>query len=552
VGLAVIAALTSGCGSSPSAGTSADPAGAVPASAALFAEATVRPSGAQKSAALSAGKALSGQADPYLRLLAVLQAPGAPTLSFKRDVAPWLGPRAAIFLSSLGSSSQLLSLLQQGLIGGGSASALPFGAAGAQGAIVADTTDAGKARAFLEGQARHVGAHAVAYRGVSYMSGVDGLAFGLVHRFAVIGSESGMHGVIDTTLGGQPLTASSEYSKLLARAPSGALGHLYSSGASASGAQQGAAGLLGLLAGAHAANISIVPSESSLSLDADTPAASGGGGLLSSGSEGAQALGELPAESWLAVGLGHVGTSLGEDVRGLQQLASLTGTGPEAGGPSAGLSVKGLAEGLFTPLGLLGAQSAQARRDFASWMGSAGIFVSGASLLDLRGAVIIASKNPALSRAAVAKLGAQLRSSGGAVAPVSIPGTDAALGAHVSGLPVELDIADGRSSSGQTKFVLGIGAASVQAALNPPSTLAGAAPYTAAASALAEGIKPSVIVDFPTLLSLLETVGLIEDPTISKFVPYLRNLSALDGGGHGLGAGVERLRLTVGLRQASG
>jgi hypothetical protein len=565
--LATVAALTAGCGSSHSTGTSADPAGAIPASAALFAGATVRPDGAQKAAALAAGKALTGQADPYLRLVQVLQAPGSPALSFKRDLAPWLGPRAGIFLSSLGSSSQLLSLLQQSLSGGSSSSAaFPFaagggsagegagtaGAAAAQGAIVLDTSDAAKARSFLEGEARHAGAHTVAYRGISYQASAGGAAFGLVDRFAVIGSESGMRSVIDTTLGGPSLAGASGYAKLLAAAPSAALAHVYSNGASSGSAQQGASGLLALLAGPREANISLVPAAGSLTVDADTLAGSAAGGLLSSGSEGAQALGELPGESWLAVGLGQVGASLGEDVRGLRELASLGSSGPEAPTSSVGLNVKGLLEGLLTPLSELGAPGAQARRDFASWMGSAGIFASGASLLELKAAVVIASKNPALSRAAVAKLAAQLRKAGGSVTPVSIAGADAAVGARLSGLPVELDIADGRDASGQTKFVLGIGQASVADALNPPSTLSGAAPYTAATSALGEGIKPSLTLDFPTLLSLIEGVGLIEDPTISKFVPYLRNVTTLAGGGHSLGGGVERFRLVLGLRQASG
>jgi uncharacterized protein DUF3352 len=549
--IAGAAALASGCGAAHSSGTSADPARAVPGSAALFAEATVRPSGAQQSAALAAGKALTGQANPYLRLVAALQTPGSPVLSYKRDLAPWLGPRAGIFLSSIGSSSQLLSLLQLGLSASTSGTgAFPFltGPGGAQGAIVLDTSDAAKARSFLEAQARHAGAHRTSYRGVSYQESSSGVAFGLVNRFAVIGRESAMHGVIDTALGAPSLAAQGGYSKLMAAAPSGVLAHLYANGATA-GAAQGPSGLLGLLAGPHEASISLLPGAGSITVDADTPASGGGGALLSSGSEGAQALSELPGESWLAVGLPHLGTSLDEDVRGLRALTSLGGSGPEAPAASAGINVKGLLEGLLTPLSMLGAPSAQARHDYASWMGPAGIFASGAGLLELRAAVVIASKDPVRSRSAVAKLAAQLRQAGDSVGPVSIAGTDAAVGARISGLPVELDIAAGRASGGQAKFVLGLGAASVTSALNPPSTLAGSASYTAAGSALGEGIKPSLMVDFPTLLSLLEGVGLSEDPTISKFVPYLRNLTTLAGGGHGASAGIERFRLVLGLRQ---
>src|SRR5271167_1710638 len=98
--LVACAAIT-GCGSSHTSGSAADPAGAIPASAPLYAGALVRPTGSEKAAASASGRILTGQADPYLRLLGALQTPGSATLDFNRDVAPWLGPSAGIFVSSL-------------------------------------------------------------------------------------------------------------------------------------------------------------------------------------------------------------------------------------------------------------------------------------------------------------------------------------------------------------------------------------------------------------------------------------------------------------------
>jgi hypothetical protein len=561
-----VAAATAGCGSSHGSGTSADPAGAVPASAPLYAGATVRPGGSEKAAALAAGRSLTHQSDPYLRLVQLLQTPGSPALSFKRDLAGWLGPQAGIFLSSLSSPSSsesavLLSLVQQGLLGGSStAGGFPFGAGRAQGAIVLDTSDVAKARSFLDSQAAHAGARATSYRSVSYKASSTGVAFGVVSRFAVIGSESGLRGVVDTTLGGAPLTRASGYAKLLSGAPSSAIAHLYSNPAAAGvrGARPGRAGLMQLLAGAREANISLVPSTSSVAIDADLLASArtsnhapaGAGGLLASGADGAPALAELPADSWLAFGLGHVGASLAEDVQGLKALSSLASTLAGSGEASAAapLNLGSLFEALLTPLGVLAGNSAEARRDFTSWMGSGGIFASGGSLLELKGAVVITSTNPALSRAAVPKLAAQLRKAGASVQPVSIAGTDAAVGVRVKGLPLMLDIANGRDSSGKTKFVLGLGEASVTTALSPPGTLSGAPSTKAAEAALGEGIRPNLVIDFPTLLSLLEGVGLTEDPTLSKAVPYLKSLTTLAGGTRDLGGGVERVRVTAGLR----
>jgi len=579
--MGTLVGVLAGCGSSHSTGTAAEPATAVPASAPLYAGAIVRPDGSLKSAALADGQALTHQADPYVHLVAALQAPGSPAIDYNRDVAPWLGTQAGIFLTSSPASNrselgQLLSLLEQGLLGNPSgANAFPFGTHGVQGAIVMDTRDATRAGSFLDSEARAAGAHPVSYRGVTYQLGPGGVAFGVVDRFAVIGSEPGLRSVIDTTLGGPPLARAAAYSSLLASAPSGALAHVYASpgaspasarspatsgstgsgagggstGSSAGDESQGLQSLLHLLAGGRTVNVSLVPSTTSISLDADALASgstAASGGLLGSGSEGAKALGELPGESWLAIGLGNVGGTLGEDVQGLRGLLSLGSSTSE--NRSSTISVGGLLNGLLAPLLALGASDAEARRAFQSWMGPAGIFASGSGLLELKGAVVIASTNPSLSRAAVAKLAARLTKAGGSAQPVSVPGTEASVAVKLSGLPVALVIASGRDASGQSKFVIGLGEASVTAALNPSSTLSGSASYKAAAAALGEGIEPSLIVEVPTLLGLLEGVGLSEDPTISKFVPYLRSLTTLAGGGKSLSGGIERFRLVAGLQ----
>jgi hypothetical protein len=561
--LAAASIAATGCGSSGPSGTSIDPASAVPASAALYAGAVVRPEGSLQAAARSAGQTLTHQADPYLRLLGALQTPGSGALDFKRDVAPWLGPRAGVFLSAAGAGGsdeavgKLLTLVQQGLLGqGSSGGAFPFAAHSVEGAIVLDTRDSAKARSFLRALAGRAGARTTSYRGVSYQATSNGIAFGVVARLAVIGTEPALHAVIDTTSGGPALARAPSYSKLLAAAPSAALAHIFTDPSALpsakSSAARGSSSALSLLAGGRTVNVSLVPSKTSIAVDADTlSSSSGAGGLLGASSQAAAAMGELPGESWLAVGLGDVGGTLGRDSGALQGIASLasllTGSGAEEG-QAAGISVKGLLAGILQPLRELGGESAQARRELTSWMGSAGLFASGTGLLELKGGIAIESTDAALSRAAVAKLGAKLRKSGGSVQSASIPGTDAALAARLSGLPVALYIADGKGANGKTKFVIGIGEASIEAALNPSSSLSGAASY-GTASAVLDGGHPSVIVDFPTLLGLLEGIGLSEDPTIAPFVPYLRSLTTLSGGGSSAGSGIERFRLVLGLQQ---
>jgi Protein of unknown function (DUF3352) len=566
--LAAGALTGAGCGSSGSSGSSVDPANAVPASAALYAGAVVRPEGSLQKAARNAGQTLTHQADPYLRLLTALQTPGSGTLDFKRDIAPWLGPRAGVFLSAAGTSDaeaavgKLLTLVQQGLLGQSSSSgAFPFAAHSVEGAFVLDTRDVAKARSFVKALAGRAGAHTASYRGVAYQVNAGGVAFAIVARLVVIGTEPALHSVIDTTSGGPALARANDYAKLLAAAPSGALAHLYANpealSAGKSATAQDSSSAFSLLAGGRTVNVSLVPSDTSINVDADTLATTStqagatSGGLLSDSSDASRAMGELPGESWLAVGLGDVGNALGHGggaLRGIASLAGLiTGSGSDEG-QAAGISVSGLLAGILQPLRELGGESAQAQHELTSWMGSAGLFAEGTGLLELRGGIAIESNNPDLSRAAVAKLAAKLRKSGGSVQNAAIPGTDAAVAARLSGLPVVLYIANGQDASGKTKFVIGIGEASVQTALSPSSELSSAAAFGTASAALG-GAQPSVIVDFPTLLGLIEGVGLSEDPTISPFVPYLRSLTTLSGGGASAGGGIERFKLVLGLQR---
>jgi hypothetical protein len=548
---ALLAALAlAGCGSSHKSGTSADPAGVVPASASLYLGADVRPQGAEKSAAAAAGTALTRQANPYTRLIQALRTPGSNPLHYRLDVAPWLGPHAGAFVAAPAEAVALLPLLERLLVGSAAPVPFPYGAHGAQGALVLDTSDASAAQSFLDSQAAKAGAHAASYRGVAYKVTSGGVAFGLVQRFAVLGSEAGLHGVIDTALGGPSLVHQAPYTKLTAVAPAGVLAHLYvkPGGEAAAGASAEAAGTVALLAGGRAANISVVPASSSLTIYADAsgaPSTHGSRGLLSASAEGSQALSELPGDAWLAVGLADVGTTLGGDIGALHAVASLAGLG---GGSSSGsLSLGGLVEGLLSPLGVLAQAGARDPHDYTSWMGSGGIFASGSGLLELKGAVTIESKDPALSRAAVGKLGSLLSASGSSVKPTSIPGTDAAITVRVSGLPLALVIANGKDAAGGTKFVMGLGEPSVADALSPATTLASAQSRTTAAAALGEGIQPSLIFQVPTLLSILEGIGLTEDPSLRSVLPLLRGISSVAGGGHQLGEGVERLKLVIGL-----
>ena len=319
--------LAAGCGSSSSGGSSANPAGVVPASALVYGQAVVRPSGELQTNASAAGRKLTHRTSPYSQLVELLQTPGSPALNYDKDVAPWLGPNAGLFFISLGSSSSLEDLLEEafGAASGSSGSgAWPFASGssgGAQGAIVLNTSDLGKAKSFVSEAASHAGSHPASYRGVSYGLSPAGDAFAIVDKLVVLGTESGVRGVIETSQGGSALAHDPTYEKFSSVAPAEALAHVYANPSSlgedngVAVSSHGLPGLLGALGGEDPVNVSLVPSSSSIAVDADVAPASGGGGaggLIGAAASGGDAFGALPGDSWLAAGLGKPGSTAKE------------------------------------------------------------------------------------------------------------------------------------------------------------------------------------------------------------------------------------------------
>jgi hypothetical protein len=557
--LLALAALA-GCGSSGSG--SADPAGVVPASAPLYASVAIKPGGGSNGAATVAAKKLTHLAEPYGSLAQTLLASPGASLEYKRDIGPWVGERAGVFVTAgdagklAGSAGSLQTLLHRGL------SSLPsvLGASalaekGTQGAIVLQTTDAGAARSFVAKQAGRQGAHAASYRGVSFQISSGGLAEGIVKNFAVFGSESAMHAVIDTSLGASSFASKPGYSKpasgtiasayvepeKLAGAaqgggPGAAGGNSTSGGTGASGGAGQGASLLGqLIGGVQSATLTATATSNSISLQGEVHSSGATKPLF--GAEGAQALGELPATSWLAAGVGDTGANLPRALALLQGVASLGSSTvfSSFGGPSI--------EKLFKALDAPGAKLQQ---DFGSWAGPGGMFVSGSGLFNLQAGLVIASSEPTASRAAVGKLAALMRGAGATVANAAIPGADAAMSVKLPGFPAVIFIADGTSTSGQAKFVLGLGQQSIEGALSPSATLSTSAAYTSATATLGGGIEPSLIVEFPTLLGFLEGIGLTQSPSVSGLVPYLKSLGTLTAGATG-SAGTQRYKVVLGL-----
>ncbi len=567
VATALLAAALGGCGGSSPSGTSASPATVTPAATPLYIDAVVQPEGSLKTDATSTARTLTGHQQPFEGLLKLLSGPTGKAPSYSGEVQPWLGPHAGVFLSStalaraqgLLGAETLKKLLSEGL-GGLEAALLGQGglqtalASSGQDAVVLDTTDVDKAKSFLEGQAHSAGAHATTYRGVTYQVSPDGIAEGIMHKFAVIGSEAGLKSVIDTAAGGPSLAQASAYSKLTSTAEQGAIANAYLSSeelahalgsAGGSGGSPGiAASLLppleGLLGNPGQLYLSVIPRSNAVALDLDTLPPTSSTSSTSSealGESGAQVLRGLPGNSWLAVGIGDLGGALGKGAQGLGALASL--------GPA--LDIGGIDFGTLL-LAPLSSHSLNLQRDLLSWAGATGLYVSGSSVLDLRAALVITSKNQVSSRAAVAKLAQAYREAGGQTSPTSVPGTETAVTVKLPSFPLQLTLA-----AGQGKFVAGLGPASIEEALHPQSTLGSAPAYGTATSTLGGGIQPSALIEVHTLSGLIESLGLNQAPGFSSLASTIGPLGTITaGGGQSLSDGVKRMRVVIGLSSSSG
>src|SRR4051812_7059703 len=370
-GLLLTAGAVAGCASSSSGGAGSDPAGLVPASAPLYAEAVLGGDSTEQADAQAALAKILRTADPRGELV---QAFDRAHVNFARDVEPWLGDRVG-------------------------AAALSFGRRGDK-VVVAASRDDDAARAALGRLAPTAAPRS--YRGVDYrFDARRGKAAAVVHGFVVLGTENGLKAAVDASKGSSLAESDAlEDARAKVRAERSAFLYVDVSGflRSALGAAGGGAAQLA----PFVEPVSLaLPKTIAAALDAEPgmlrldSAAFGNGGGFSNGASGADALAGLPADAWLGVGVGEVG----QTVNGFLDPGSSKG-GLAGGGVPAllGPAQQGVGPGI--PPDLLG------------WVGDAGLYVAGTTDADRRAALVVASKDPAATQRAVRALEPLARRSG--------------------------------------------------------------------------------------------------------------------------------------------
>ncbi|HYF24513.1 MAG TPA: DUF3352 domain-containing protein [Baekduia sp.] len=480
-----------GCGDDGAAGGDGpDPAASMPARAPVYVEAVVRPEGEQRSDAEAVLRKVLRGRDPGDALIGLLEGLGGRgrDVDFRQDVEPWLGERVGLALTSLqGAEPEVV--------------------------VAVATKDADKARATLEKEApRTEREHA----GVTYRVDDDGFAGAVVDDVLLLGDEPAFKAAVDARKG-DSLAEADSFERAREEAGEDGLGFLYADVrrifdvAVGSGElpQELSGPLRGLVGGAGAQALG-----ASLEVDADVvrvnaaTIAAEGKDLPEQAGDPAAALEGLPAGSILALGLGDVGKQL-DGV--LEQLSSL------GGAATGGVSPDQL-------LDLLRAQTGvDVQRDLLAWMGEGALFVRGSGLKGLGGALVVRSKDPAASRAAIGKIERALRQFG--------------LDARVDGsvLTVELGIlpSDLKIAARGDRFVIAVGDAALQAALASGERLGADAAFKQAAGAL-QDVEPSLFLDVPRVVELVGA-AFGDDAGFREVRPYLQALGALVGGTKGDG-----------------
>jgi hypothetical protein len=492
--LTVPALAAAGCGNSDEAASGASEL--VPGGALVYAEADLKPEGDQKRAidSILAKFPGGGQAGDKLKeLVEKGLRESNPSLSFKKDIEPWLGDEAAFFVSQFGLS----------------------GGQGALGLLVA-TDDEDAALDTLKKTATGEVTQK-SYRDVDYLmdESQDLNAAAAFDGFLVIGTEAGVKAAIDASKDGSKLSDDDRYKDALDKAADDRLGLLYLNMPELKKqAEQSGAGALP----DSFKRLFNEPAVSTVDVDDDgvviestvTDELGRAFGFLGPGSD---LVSELPADSWAAFAQ-----------RDLGKLLDLFADsfGAAAGGRDAIEQQFKAATGL------------DLQKDVLDWMGDFAVFVRGTSVSHLDGALVIETKDEAASGRFIDALErlarTQVAGPGDTVAPLRAPGGGEGFTLSSTDVPKPIHVFQRNS-----RVVFAYGDAAAKDGAEASDKLADSPDFSAARDSLGGGYNVSFYVLTQPIWDLVESTDSANDPDWQKAKPYLEPLKALVGGTSGEG-----------------
>jgi len=496
--------LLAGCGGDGG-GSSVDvgPAAAVPANAAIYLDATVRPTGSAESQAQEAASKILNTGDPGGKIAQLIdqqsKASGHP-INYDQDIRPWLGNQAGLFFTSLGSNPE--------------------------GSFVIETTNPGAALAAArkaEG-ATATNPQPTPYNGSSYQAAPDDptTVFGTVGNYLVEGSVAGFKSVVDATKG-DSLGDSDDFKDAIGELPDNRLGAFYSLPktllASLPADQVNPSGrtLFEKAAGDNLNN----PIAGALTASADTVDLE----FQSQGAENIETpesalLGDVPSDAWLALGVGDLG---GVARRVIDNLKA-------AGIPN-----------LEQNLAQAEAATGSSVNELTGAFGDAVIYVKGTSQKALSGAMVIHVNNAELTGRLLGQL-QSLLSFGGGVKPLKLSGGGTGFTyTDPTNFPASIEVAQQGD-----KLVIGYGRNSAQEALQPGQTLSSSSTFDTAKDQVSS-LGTDLFLSFPAIFQLAESSGSNKDPQFRQAKPYIQHLDYLVSGS-GSESGNAVVRAILGLK----
>jgi hypothetical protein len=473
----LIALIAAGCGASDSTSSSSngpDPATVVPAKAALYGQAIVRPDGDMEVGVLAAARKVLRVEDPGAELSRLLDRVGDDGgTSYSRDVEPWLGPTVGGFLL------------------------MPTGTSGdpdwAIAFAIADRDAFDDALPRLRRDGQH---EAGAYRGIAYdQDDEDDTYSAAVGDFYVGGTLAGLRAAIDASMGSS-LAEASAFADAVGAIPDDALAFVYADPkaivAAAGDLEDAPASARRALARFADAD----PVTASLTATADEIAIEASGGAevtetFDSDSDAEVTVGQLPGDSWLALAT----PPLGPIIRN-----ALAGAGVH---DEAAAQVQ---QGVGLDLD----------RDLLEPLGGLGVFVRGASPLDIGGGALLQMTDAAAAQRLLTRIQAIVGAGLGVpVRPLAVSG---ARGFQVqipqSPQPIAV-LAKG------DRLAAGYAASSAQDLLDPQQRFDDSSDGKAAIDTLGDGYTPSFVLIVPPLAGLLRSLDQLEVADLSSVLPYV-------------------------------
>ena len=493
---AVLALAPAACGQAGSA-DAGGPASLVPAGASFYLEAAVQPEGDRREDALAAAGKIMRTDDPAAKLRELIDrelAEEGDGLTWEKDFASWLGEDAGVWASNLGAPEPSF-------------------------AVIVETKDTGAARAALgrfEKTSDSAPYAARSHAGTDYKVDAEGVAYGMVDDHVVVGTEDAFKRTAETREG-EKLSDTDRYKDAIGELADERLGHYYldaeplldaamrkdPEAARNLGQLQALFPLdkLGPVTGAFTANGDGMMLDTLVTGVPEGPF--GDLARLWSGG-GTELMGELPGDAWGALAT----PKLGESVETLFNAFA---------GALGGAAVAGQVK-QATGLDL--------QQDVFSWVGDVGLFVRGADVATLDGALVIGSTDDGRAEAAFGKIvGLIGKETGAAPKPAQVEGADAAFAIDAPGAeqPVIVARAEGR-------VVAAYGEQAASAALAPDSKLGDSEGFGAAEEILGDGMQPSFLLSIADVIRFADATGQT-DAGFDEARPYLEALGLVTAGG---------------------